>query len=416
MSLFLSLFIFSCSRDETFYDTNPLTAKHIFLEHYYKSGNLFCKFVVERLLDMNDSTYVIDELVNNYGQPLWDLALTPPVNRGVIMLVPIKALTANQFRAIALFASTDSAVTMTVFRKRIVYSQLQEPEALFRYFESLLSPEICNSTLHTFTIRELPDPKTMFYPVEFCWVSLASSNGGLTWELTNESCYTIGWNYEGSTVINDGGYTGNGGSADSGGGGSGTSPNTTALSPPASKNLEIAKLSLEKGPCFARTVLSSTWNSRITITLNDDISPLARYNSLTGKLEFRDEGAIKDFVLLHELMHVLQGNLYGTTYTHTQTHEFESWLEQDMYLISMGRDEDNLTWSKKLGKQIRQDYYIWAKSIVLNGFTSGIDGNIGMCTFWRDLFISTVPEYGKLPKGNGAFPGTLNNILTNCKN
>jgi len=268
------------------------------------------------------------------------------------------------------------------------------------------------------------DPGTKDWEVwEYCTNTCTSRDGHTCYEVIYSSCsYRLVWmgaedteiSFISDKTLDEGGGEDTGDPSDPEE--EPNSPNTSTLSDPAKNNLKNAETKLKNGPCLSETVIGNTWNNSLTITINGGITEIARYNSLTGKLEFRDVGSITDRVMLHELLHAYQAKLYGKDYEHTRTHEFEAWLLVDLYLFSQNNDMNNLTWTRDIDSdKLKLDYYNWIKSIYENGFTSGLVGNSNMCTFWRDAFITAVPEYEKLPKGTTTFPSTIDNLISNCQ-
>ncbi|KAB2871096.1 MAG: hypothetical protein F9K37_04200 [Bacteroidales bacterium] len=414
----LSMLFYSCERDEAQKPNIEMlsqqAAMDLFFKDYNKKEDELRDKVVERLLAVNDSTGIIYDLTSKYGQPKWFAKQSRTTKSDSYLVVPICVPKADSVSAVFVFLEQDSTLRLKIF-------EASNPDTIISdlalFYQCYLFPNKEYTTRKAIPIQNY----TKDYTETKCWY-IFSSIDRINWNFNGVSC-TEKIVYEPTLDFGLGDLSGSGDTGgDSGGGNTGgttgaTSPNTTSLSSDAKNILNNAKNKLEQGPCISQTVMGSTWNNGLYITINGSITEIARYNTMTGKLEFRDEGSITNNVLLHELLHAYQAGLYGKGYLHTRTHEFEAWLLVDLYLISQKKDMNNLTWTNDIDNdKLKLDYYNWVKSILENGFTTGLNGNSSMCTFWRNAFIETVPKYKDLPSGTNTFPNTINNIFSKCKN
>jgi len=418
----LSLLFLGCERDEVQQPSSPtLTqqeAMNLFFKNYQRHKDDYCDVVAENLLAMNDSTGIIFDLVHRFGQPRWEVERSSASKSARRLFVPVVVPGVDSVSAVFIFLDSANITQLKV-------AAWTNPDTLVRDFVMQYQSHLYGRSGVAGRYAERLDPGTKDWEVwEYCTNTCTSRDGHTCYEVIYSSCsYRLVWmgaedteiSFISDKTLDEGGGEDTGDPSDPEE--EPNSPNTSTLSDPAKNNLKNAETKLKNGPCLSETVIGNTWNNSLTITINGGITDISRYNSLTGKLEFRDVGSITDRVLLHELLHAYQARLYGSDYVHTQTHEFEAWLLVDLYLFSQNMDKNNLTWTRDIPSiQTRTDYYNWVKSIYENGFTTGLGGNSNMCTYWRDSFITAVQKYKDLPKGTSTFPQTIDNLITKCKN
>ncbi len=395
-----------CERDDVPIPKPDTLAQQTQLDLFFKSHRSkednFRDIIVQKMLALNDSTGIVFDLFNRYGQPRWSVEKTNESKSGKALFVPVKALSNDSICAVFVFVDSANTTKLRILDNSSPDTLVTDFILHYQYF--LYGKSLTPSRL----VKRVPNTSKDWEEWQYCLNTCTSVDGVNCIEITHSSCYNFWvWVSRGFTEeidlpdISDGG---------SGGGDSGgeESPTFINLNDDAKNNLKNAENKLKNGPCLSQTVMGSTWNSGLTIAVNSSLGSMGSHSP--GIIEFRSATSISDITLLHELFHEYQNKVNGILPV-TQLSEFEAWLFVDLYLWDINNED--LSWTREWDDDwLLGDYKDWIDDIYENGFN---DSNMADYTKWFNEFMKVKDSaYGDYPVGNNSNPGAIINVLNVC--
>jgi len=383
----LSLLFLGCERDEVQQPSSQTLSQqetmNLFFKNYKGKKDAFCDEVVNRLLSMNDSTGIIYELTQKYGQPRWESGQTQNTKSGDRLFIPINSIGKDSISAVFAFIDSSNQTYLKIYEAQSTDTLVSD---FVLYYQCSLYPGLNYSQRvakpHKTESKDLILETT-------CWDVFTSTDGGTTLNFSYSFCseriiYI-------SCPINElggGNPIDSGTDITSGGGSSGGIPSTARnVTSSEKKVLDDKKKELDNDWCPNSTV-TGDWNS-IKFMIDAALKYKGLYYPNSNTIILRPDGTTSD--LLHEVFHHYQNQFYTGGTSQYQTNgkvniEFETWMYMDVYLST---HKQPLGFSKYITNANTQKLYeSWINDIAQNGFT---DSNLADYEDWVDIFNTYAP-------------------------
>lgn len=381
------MLFYSCERDEAQKPNIEMlsqqAAMDLFFKDYSKKEDELRDKVVERLLAVNDSSGIIYDLTNKYGQPKWFAKQSRTTKSDSYLVVPICVPKADSVSAVFVFLEQDSTLRLKIF-------EASNPDTLISsfilHYQCSLFP---NKKYTRFTIPVKENSKD-YIRVTSCWYDLATGDF-IHFNVTEVTC-TEKIVYLPTLEVGLGDNGDDGGSTGGAGGGivapesiPSTARDFTVLEKKALAEL-IEKLINDWCP---NSTVTAGWNS-VRFMLDATLKDAGRYYSSMNTIILRADATNAD--LLHEIFHNYQNIFYGGISKYKTKGkvniEFETWMFIDIYLA---RNRNELKFSKYIkDADTKERWRDWINDIVKYGFT---DSNSAFYQDWVDIFNTYMPEY-----------------------
>ena len=426
----LSLLFLGCERDEVQQPSSPtLTpqeAMNIFFKNYQRKEDDFRDEVVSNLLAMNDSTGIIFDLVQKYGQPRWEVEKTTSNKSENLLFVPIKAYGKDSISAVFAFIDSVDHTYLKIFES-------QSPDTLVSDFVLLYQGMLYSSDSKGCRFAKPQEEESKEYlRIVTCWDVYTSTDGGVTQNFSYSWCKTsIVHISTPGNEIGGGGYSDSGGGNTGGGGGSGsgtgtdTGTETTNTQTDCSRGMTIQELDnikttretiKNRSHCASNKILGATEKILYEIKPCMATGTFAEYTLVRGTIQFRNASEINEARLYEETMHAYQSlfyqglDKYGPGKAGYTNMEFEAKLMQAIYCIESGIEYEAIL-NQYFKGQDWTDFRNWVFYFLENGANSTF---FEKYNYFIKIFNDKDPNYRGYISDSFPKMSVINFLLDGC--